>query len=335
MVVSPKVVPLLVLSALVLAGCTSAGGGGASDGDDIGDTAPEVQATETTGGIRGVVVDDAIRPVKGATIEIQPANKTIESDADGLFAVSGLEPGEYYVTASHPLYSKVQVSATVVAGDKNPKALKLQLVRTILANPYKETLQFEGYIACSQDFSGFLFSEECGEGAGVPCEVPVYGCQRVGGQSNNKVRFDFAPAVDYPQSLIVELTWEATVGTATTGALWTIVATDFVCDPTCGGKEVMNYGGGKYDGDDFGNCATNPSYIRQDDYVQTLNGTDGKPDLKAGTVITTWTWACGKGGAIPYDLELNQGFREFVTMSYYLPLPEGWSFVAGDPDPFL
>jgi hypothetical protein len=355
MVVVPKLVPALILLGLLLAGCTSGGGGGNGDGnggDGTLEEPPQVEATATTGGIRGVVVDEAIRPIKAATVLIQPANKSLESDDNGLFAISGLEPGEYVVSASHPLYNEIQATTTVVAGDSNPKSVKLQLTRVILANPYKETLHFEGYIFCSQDFSGALFSEECGEGAGVPCAVPltgtpvpVVGCQRLGGQSNNNVQYDFYPAVDYPKSLLVELNWEPTVGAATTGALWTIVATDFICDPTCGGKEVMNYGGEKYEGDTFGNCATGPSYIRQDDYVQTLNGTDGKPDLKAGTRISTFTWACGKNKTLPpdpvfgfqpgYDIELQQKFDEFVTISYYLPLPEAWSFVAGDPDPFV
>ena len=319
MVVARKLVPILAVLVLVLAGCTSGGGDDPLAG--AGDDAPQVDATDTTGGIRGVVVDERIVPVQGASITINPGNKSISTDQNGLFAVSGLEPGEYFVKATHPLYNEVQQAATVVAGDAEPKPLKLQLTRVILANPYKETFVFDGFIACSQDFSGSLFSEECGEGVGVP------GVGRVGGQSNNNVQYDFYPSVDNPKSILVELAWEPTVGAATTGALWTIVATDFVCDPTCSGTEVMNYGGNKYEGDDFGNCATNPSYIRQDDYVQTLN-------LTASTMISTFTWACGKGGSIPYDIEVNQQFKEFVTLSYYLPLPAGWSVVNGDPDPF-
>ncbi|MEK6975375.1 MAG: carboxypeptidase-like regulatory domain-containing protein [Candidatus Thermoplasmatota archaeon] len=317
-----KVAPvLLAVLALVLAGCSDGGGGGA-DGAGAGENAPEVQATATTGGIRGVVVDERIVPIKGATVQVSPGNKTIESDPEGLFAISGLEPGDYFVKASHPLYDVAQASTTVVAGESNPKAIKLQLNRVIAANPYKETLQFDGYIACSMDIAGSLFSEECGEGVGVPCGVPMFGCQRVGGQANNNVQFDFYPSVDLPKSILVELNWDPTIGAVTTGALWTVVETEFVCDPTCHGKNVMNS-----DDEHFGNCATSPSYIREDEHVQTLN-------LTATTMISTFTWACGNGGTVPYDLELNQQFQEFVTLSYYLPLPEGWSFVNNDPDPF-
>lgn len=316
-----KVAPVLLMSlAFVLAGCTD--GGGEGTGAGAGGDAPPVEATSTTGGIRGVVVDERITPIKGALIEITGTNKNVTTSEDGLFSVSGLEAGTYFLRASHPLYSSMQQSVDVVAGEENPPSQKILLQRTIFAQPYMETLSFDGFIACSQDFDGSLFSEECGEGAGVPCAVPVAGCQRIGRQAGNKVQFDFYPSANSVQSLIVELSWEPTIGAATTGALWTVVATEFVCDPFCGGENVMNY-----DNEHFGNCATTPSYIRQNENLAKLN-------LTTETKISTFTWACGKGGTVPYDIQVNQKFQEFVTMSYYLPLPEGWSFVAGDPDPF-
>ncbi|MFA5943871.1 MAG: carboxypeptidase-like regulatory domain-containing protein [Candidatus Thermoplasmatota archaeon] len=326
---------VLLLTASVLAGCS---GGGSDDPvpDEAAEGAPEIVVTETTGGIRGVVVDSAIRPIKGATVEVLSANKTFTTDETGLFAFSGLEAGTYFVKASHPLYDVQQQNVAVAAGVADPAPVKFLLTRVILANPYMTTEKFDGYIVCSQDFSGSLFSEECGEGVGVPCDaagqpVPPPGCTRVGGQGNNQVQYDFFPGADNVKSLIVELVWEPTIGAATTGALWTIVMTEFACDPTCGGENVMNNGP-----DQFGNCATGPSYIREDEHVQGLN-------LTTAMKISTFTWACGKGGAVPplpvvgevgYDIELNQKFQEFVTISYYLPLPEAWSFVNGDVSPF-
>ncbi len=294
---------MLLAAGVALAGCSEA-----------------VEVTITTGGIRAVVVDEAIRPIEGASVEVMSTDKKTTTADDGTFAVSGLDAGTYIVKVSHPLYGTTQQVADVVAGEAEPKALKFQLIRTILEEPYLETLSFDGFIVCSQDFNALLFSEECGEGVGMPCESPVSGCERVGGQGQNNVQFDFFVSSDAPKSMVVELAWDPTIGAATTGALWTTVSTDFACDPSCDGNDVMNH-------EPFGNCATNPSYIRDDDGWK-------KMKLNTTTKISTFTWACGKGGTVPYDLQLNQKFQEFVTISYYLPLPEGWSFVNESPYPF-
>jgi hypothetical protein len=217
-----------------------------------------------------------------------------------------------------------------------PGVTKIQLNQVVFAKPYMQTLHFKGFLVCSQDFSGALFSEECGQGAGSPrtnCDIidvgpcvdnPVLPGQRIGGQAGNAPQFDFYPSSDYPQTIIVELSWTPTVGAATTGALWTPVGKNWACTPTCHGDNVMND-----DSAHFGNCATSPSYIRDDKNVQ-----DPKLNLTASTRITTFTWACGKGGTIPYDIEVNQEYQEFVTLSYVLPLPDDWSFVKGSTDPF-
>lgn len=331
---------LLLVSSVVMAGCSSQATGSSSTS-----SVPEpkqVQVTDTTGGIRGVVVDQAIRPIKAASVNVNGGsfNKNFTTDEGGGFVVSGLKPGTYFMKASKPLYDTQQQSVEVKAGVA-PGVTKIQLNQVVFSKPYLETFHFKGFLVCSQDFSGKLFSEECGQGVGAPCEtdpvthtpVPPPGCSRVGGQAGNAPQFDFYPTSDHPQSLIVELAWTPTVGAATTGALWTPVAKNWVCDPTCNGVNVAND-----DNAHFGNCATSPSYIRDDKNVQ-----DPKLNLTAATKITTFTWACGKGGAIPpvpvvgqvgYDIELNQEFQEFVTLSYILPLPDDWSFIKGSPDPF-
>ncbi len=309
-------ISLTLVASLAFAGCATSSSSSSNDGAQLAQP-DEVQATETTGGIHGIVVDQAIRPIAKAVISVGgPTKKNTTTDDQGTFVINGLLPGTYLLKASKPLYDNTQQTVEVVAGVRDPKDVKVQLNQVVFSKPYLETVKFIGFIACSQDFNGQLFSEECGEGVGVP------GVGRVGGQADNKVLYNFFPSVNAPQSMIVEDVWTPTIGAATTGALWTIVAKDFVCDPFCGGTEVMNYQGAS-----FGNCATSPSYIRNDANVQKLN-------LTSATQISTFTWACGKGGVLPYDLEFQQKFEEFVTMSYVLPLPADWSFVRASPNPF-
>src|SRR5688572_33036463 len=108
----PKL-PFLLLALLALAGCSGDAGGPAAEG--LGAQASTVEATATTGGIRGVVVDDAVRPIAGAEVKVQGSDKTTTSDSSGLFTISGLEAGTYVVLASHPLYDQVQQTVPVEA----------------------------------------------------------------------------------------------------------------------------------------------------------------------------------------------------------------------------
>lgn len=349
MVVVPKLAPvLLALTALVLAGCS---GGGSPDDQPTGEEAPAVEATATTGGIRGVVVDDRITPVKGATVVVNPGNKTLQSDAQGLFVISGLDPGDYFVKASHPLYNEVQQTTTVVAGDSNPQALKLQLTRLIFAQPYATTEKFEGYIVCSAGHGFVGYSEECGEGAGSPADTcflvdeapvigplpcvpnPVFPGERLGGQGNNNVQYDFYVDQDDVRTIVVEMVWEPTAQTAASGQLLTYVSTDWLCDPFCGGNVFVRGGSGS------------PMYLRAD----VLNGTASNTtacdcgtadNITTSTKITAFTWANPDTtdpvtGEVPLaTVILQQSYTMFVTKSYVLPLPDQWSFVGESPPPF-
>jgi hypothetical protein len=316
-----------LVAAFVLAGC--AANKATESNADVGD----VDATETTGGIHGIVVDQAIRPLAKVLITVGgPDKKNTTTDDKGTFVINGLKPGTYLLKATKPLYDATQQSVEVVAGVRDPKDVKIQLTQVVFDKPYMETLKFNGFLTCSQDFAGVLVSEECGEGVGSPrttCDEglpppcvdnPVLPGQRIGHQDGNTPQFDFYPSAKRIQSLVVELNWQPTVGVVTTGQLWTVVATNFYCTPTCGGDNVINY-------DKFDNCAKSPSYLRDDKNVQSLN-------LTTSTRISTFTWACGGGGTVPYDLEFQQKYEEYVTMSYVLPLPDGWSFIKGDKNPF-
>lgn len=326
----PKLLPGLLLFVLALAGCSDNGGGEPTGSDFFtGSDNPTVQATATTGGIRGVVVDDTISPIKGALVAIVNTDKTFTTAEDGLFAISGLQPGTYFIQASHPLFAPAQQSAEVVAGNDNPKAVKMQLVRTVFAEPFKQTLSFDGFIACSTNIILVAYSEECGQGVGSPedsCFLinhppscvpnPVMPGQRIGQQPGNNPQFDFTVSAGINTS-IVEIVWTATSEAGK--AFFSPVSTNWLCDPFCGGNRILELSG------------PSPLYGRFESDVEELDPTVYVYDE---TLISVFTWAEMNEANPAAAMLLNQKYQVFVTNFYYVPAPEGWSFVAGSPDPF-
>jgi hypothetical protein len=305
----------LLLTAFTLSGCS---GGNetpeSSRAEELAEGAPEIVVTETTGGIRGVVVDEAVRPIAGATVEVVGTDKKMVTDETGLFSFSGLEAGPYFIKASHPLYDVQQQSAEVAAGVANPAPVKILLTRVVLQDPYIQTLKYDGFIVCSANAVvpgvGGLLSEECGEGVGVPCTVPPpVGCQRVGGQGNNNVQFDFTIGAG-AKTIIVEKAWEPTSDAGK--ALYSPIATEWSCLPTCSGNYL-----GEMDGE-------SPIYAAMS------NDTFEEEVVPDETIISVFTWASPSySGTV-----LNQKYTDFVTVFYGLPAPEGWSLVNGDKDPY-
>ena len=329
---------LVVVS--VFAGCSGGAGGQESSETPV----PTIEVTETTGGIRGVVVDAGIHPIPGATVKVLGLDLTQITDKDGNFAFSKVPPGTYFVEASHPLYSKFQQSTDVVAGVADPVPLRIQLIRLISQDPYMITLPYDGYISCSAGQEDAGYSEECGEGVGVPCIVgPPVPCGRVGGRDDNHVQYDFYIDSLNVSSIVMEMYWTPSVNAIGTGELLSVVSTEWVCDPFCGGH-TFTCGAG-----------ASPMYARADVVNQTASGPEGlqcgfispgSAEMMLNQPITVFTWAnpshCEPVPAPPPvgpcqhtpTLILDQPYQLFVTLSYFLPLPPCWSFVNDDPDPF-
>lgn len=303
---------ILLLAVVLIAGCS--GKSGDKIPDELAEGAPEVDATETTGGIRGIVVDEAIRPIEGVTIDVVGggAPQLAETDAAGLFAVSGLQPGTYILKAHHPFYDSQQASADVEAGVKEPAPVKILLTRQIFEQPYLQTIKYDGFIVCSANAVALL-SEECGEGVGVDCIQPPVPCGRIGGQNGNNVQFDFTIANENIKSMIVEKVWKPT--SEASEYLTSPIATEWNCNPSCGGNRFAGMDG------------PSPLYVAIDE--ETLKEQELVPQE---TIISIFTWTSIETN--PVGIALNQAYADYVSMSYFLPAPEGWSFVNGDPDPF-
>lgn len=145
--------PALLLSIALLAGCADPAATVADEPAGLADL--DLEATATTGVIRGVVVDAAIRPVGNATIEVAvgagPARRTTTS-ANGAFGFDGLEAGTYFLQVSKPGFLSIQQSADVVAGVSEPPIVKILLAIEPGFLPYVSARTFEGFIECTTSF---------------------------------------------------------------------------------------------------------------------------------------------------------------------------------------
>ncbi len=138
-----------VVVGLVIAGC--AGGGPASSSEPAAFDDLKGDATATTGLIRGVVVDTAIKPIAKATVQVLGATKhNLSADAQGRFLIDGLKPGTYLLKASAPLHKDAQTSVDVVASVDEPAITKILLQPLFDQKPFTVPLIKRGFFQCSQ-----------------------------------------------------------------------------------------------------------------------------------------------------------------------------------------
>lgn len=199
--VAPALAGALV--AAVLAGC-SGGAGEKAQADDL----PALQATATTGVIRGVVVDDAIRPLANATVQARGpggGNHTLQTDKDGFFGFTGLEPGTWFVTARKPAHQDAQQSLEVTAGVADPPAVKLLLAVIPGQQPFVTESKVEAFVQCIVPGANL-----CAIANLYPCAVAGY-CQPVVDDTSYVLYYD--PLVSLqraPDWFQTEVVWEST-----------------------------------------------------------------------------------------------------------------------------
>lgn len=189
-----------VLLAAMVAGCF----GGASTpalGDD---------GTRAGNGVLlGVVVDDAIRPLGGATVNLTGGGVLLNATTtdDGRFRFPDLEPGTYVVRASKPYYSPHEQAVVVLADVPDPDIVRFQLVFEPDALPFAQMYKHEGYHECGTSSMRVCSNVNiatwivvCGQTGGAVCM----------GNVTNDASVFFQDIDGAPTFVQAELFWDAT-----------------------------------------------------------------------------------------------------------------------------
>lgn len=187
----------------LLAGCS-----------DEGAAEPEVVATATTGILRGVVVDEAIRPLAGVRIRLPVADggqRNSTTADDGAFAFDGLQPGAYIVHATKLGFLDASVSANVTAGLDTPGNVRLQMLIDVLNTPSIEQYSFNGFLQCSVTaLVARVAACNLNEVAQPVCQIPVDVCTSgPGNLTNDAFMAVHTISKQSIRFLQVELVWEA------------------------------------------------------------------------------------------------------------------------------
>jgi hypothetical protein len=137
-----------LFAAVALAGCADNSEPANADDGFSSELDDELQATDTTGIIRGLIVDAAIVPVADANIELIGQEKTTRSNEDGQFGFAELDPGAYFVKVTKLGYAEVRQSIQVEAGVDKPALSRILMEVDIEGMPFTELQMFRGYLQC-------------------------------------------------------------------------------------------------------------------------------------------------------------------------------------------
>lgn len=139
----------LLLSAAALAGCSGDTSGNDPTLRDAEEAAQDlnVQATSNTGVIRGIVVDESIKPIAGVAVRVLPADRETATNEEGAFGFDNLEPGTYFLTTTKDGYSTIQQSVDVIAGQSDPPIVRVQVQTIPKATPFIEAFQVRLYFS--------------------------------------------------------------------------------------------------------------------------------------------------------------------------------------------
>ncbi len=176
-----------MIALVALAGCAEEAPPDAED--DTTEADADLQATESTGVIRGVVVDATITPIPAASVSLNTGQETTTL-ADGSFGFGDLEPGGYFISVSKTGYKPVQSSTTVEAGIDKPPVVRIQIDIDFENRPFSTLEVFEGYLQCGAGIGG--------AGSLNPCALT---------ESVNTFDVPTGPGLNTTQ---MELVWEGT-----------------------------------------------------------------------------------------------------------------------------
>lgn len=298
-----RVASVGIVAVFLLAGC--AGNHPKASSNDQAFDGLDLQATSTTGILRGVVVDQAIRPIAGALVQLAPGapdEKSTKTTDLGAFAFDGLPAGTYFVHVQKGGYAPAQQSADVVAGVSDPPAMKVQLLPDAsYTPPYVETYVFDGFIECSfggaADSGDYGVENACSESVGPLTPFS---------NSQTFVQYNLSKAPTWVQS---EAVWESTQAASKSLDLNFAIADASELD---GWKDLSVDG---------------PSPL-----LNTMdNGTAATYDGKDNVLtLRVFPWTDAYPGPI---VALEQKFTVYTHVFYGFQPPADWRFSSGDPVP--
>ncbi|HUR61543.1 MAG TPA: carboxypeptidase-like regulatory domain-containing protein [Candidatus Thermoplasmatota archaeon] len=192
---------LLLVASASLAGCSGKAAKTAADGLDANAAGIDVKATDTTGVIRGVVVDTGIRPIGNVQVTTQTEGRTLMTNTTptGAFGFEGLPAGTYFLKTHKAGFADTQSSVDVKAGDSTPALTKIQLVADASTAPSFDIYVFKGFMQCSI-LTGPFFQ---------PCYMPAIGPlpEVVVGDDHSYTQVNITGNVTY---LEVDMVWTPT-----------------------------------------------------------------------------------------------------------------------------
>lgn len=294
---------------------------GCADGaTNVGQGAPvleptiEVEATKTTGVIRGVVVDEAIVPLAGVRVAVATVGGTLETETNtgGGFGFEGLEPGTYFVRTERFGYDPVQQSVEVEAGVSEPPYVKILMARIAGLVVGVDVFVWEGFL-------------QCGTNNLAACAAPNSVSGTVCGYSNRAVCLgeltddEFGTSINITANASIvqsEMVWKTTQPVGESMSL------------------ILRYGTQKDWDEGFYsgqlNRSTGPSPVMADVEQEELNEREiGSTNVY---LISIFTGASPQLAPVPFGAAVQQTFKVFTHAFYgYLP-PDDWRFSAdGEP----
>ncbi len=189
---------LLALCMLLvgLAGCAESAPAPEED-DTFDGLVDEDNQRDDLGVIRGVVVDNAIVPIADALVTLLgDKEQTATTTQNGAFAFQNLEPGFTEIVVDKKGYAAARLQVNVVAGEKQPAVVQVQLTPDPSELPFIQPLVFNGYLDCS--FSSPAY------------RIAACGVANPGGLMRDNFMTTYeglGPAPDFIQS---EMVWEST-----------------------------------------------------------------------------------------------------------------------------
>lgn len=190
-----------MVTVVLLAGCTSK-----SEPDAVKaptrTSADDAEFDDTTGGLRGFVVNDEQMPLASAQLLLTPGDHITDTALDGGYSFSLLPPGDYTLLVTRLGYYNKQVSVEIVAGDITQQDVALNVVPVL--QPRKEVLDYEGFLQCRWASFG---SGKC-LSTGI-CLSNCYSTQAVADAvfTGDKNEFFFKLTGEDWQEFVIEVEW--------------------------------------------------------------------------------------------------------------------------------